>query len=173
VRHLGRWRLDPGLTRNDPSDQPARLPSDSAPRRHRPGTSTKPWTPRSSWPPTTTARSFGVRRATSESPGARPTTGVGEERLRRRNARGRAAPGRRRRAAALGGGIPLPVRRQRSLPLRCADRKWRHRGRAAAAAAGDVDDLRQIGNESVPKIIINDTKIYFLNCNQHFCSFKL
>ena len=25
-----------------------------------------------------------------------------------------------------------------------------------------------IGNESVPKIIINDTIIFFLNCNQHF-----
>jgi len=29
-----------------------------------------------------------------------------------------------------------------------------------------------IRNESVPKIIINDT-IYFLNCNQQFGKFKL
>ena len=29
-----------------------------------------------------------------------------------------------------------------------------------------------IGNESVPKIIINDT-IIFLNCNQHFANFKI
>ena len=26
----------------------------------------------------------------------------------------------------------------------------------------------KIGNESVPKIIINDTLIFFLNCDQHF-----
>jgi len=30
-----------------------------------------------------------------------------------------------------------------------------------------------VGNESVPKIIINDTvKFTFLNCNQHFGNFK-
>jgi len=29
------------------------------------------------------------------------------------------------------------------------------------------------GNESVPKIIINDTKsLFFLNCNPHFGKFK-
>ena len=30
----------------------------------------------------------------------------------------------------------------------------------------------RIGNESVPKIIINDTTKLFLNCNQHFAHFK-
>jgi len=29
-----------------------------------------------------------------------------------------------------------------------------------------------IGNESVPKIVINDTTKSFLNCNQHFADFK-
>ena len=29
-----------------------------------------------------------------------------------------------------------------------------------------------IGNESVPKIIINDTMFFFLNCSQHFGDFK-
>ena len=29
-----------------------------------------------------------------------------------------------------------------------------------------------VGNESVPKIIINDTIFFFLNCNQHFANFK-
>jgi len=29
-----------------------------------------------------------------------------------------------------------------------------------------------VGNESVLKIIINDTIIFFLNCNQHFGYFK-
>ena len=34
----------------------------------------------------------------------------------------------------------------------------------------DIDTV--IGNESVPKIIINDTVIFFLHCNQHFGNFK-
>jgi len=29
-----------------------------------------------------------------------------------------------------------------------------------------------IGNESVPKIIINDTTIFFLKCSYHFGDFK-
>ena len=29
-----------------------------------------------------------------------------------------------------------------------------------------------IGNESVPEIIINDNKKFFLNCYQHFGNFK-
>jgi len=33
-------------------------------------------------------------------------------------------------------------------------------------------DLRPIGNESVPKIIMNDTLNLLLNCNQHFANFK-
>jgi len=28
------------------------------------------------------------------------------------------------------------------------------------------------GNDSVPKIIVNNTKNIFLNCNQHFADFK-
>jgi len=29
-----------------------------------------------------------------------------------------------------------------------------------------------VGNERVPKITINDTIKFFLNCNQHFVNFK-
>jgi len=33
-------------------------------------------------------------------------------------------------------------------------------------------DITVIGNESVLKIIINDNKFIFLNCNQRFSNFK-
>jgi len=34
-------------------------------------------------------------------------------------------------------------------------------------------DLAGIGNESVPKIIINETvNLFFLNCSQHFGNFQ-
>ena len=36
----------------------------------------------------------------------------------------------------------------------------------------DMQDFTTIENESVPKIILNDTIIFFLNCNQHFGNFK-
>jgi len=36
-----------------------------------------------------------------------------------------------------------------------------------------VNAVRAIGNENVPKIIINDTiQFIFLNCNQHFANFE-
>ena len=37
---------------------------------------------------------------------------------------------------------------------------------------GEKRLLRQIGNESVPKIIINETIVFFLNCNQQIGNFK-
>ena len=34
------------------------------------------------------------------------------------------------------------------------------------------DGAAAAGDDSVPKIIINDTIIFFSNCNQHFGNFK-
>ena len=39
--------------------------------------------------------------------------------------------------------------------------------------AAHTSTTPELGNESVPKIVINDTKkLFFLNCNQHFGNFK-
>ena len=32
--------------------------------------------------------------------------------------------------------------------------------------------MEPMGNENEPKIVINDTISYFLNCNQHFNNFN-
>jgi len=42
-----------------------------------------------------------------------------------------------------------------------------------ASVSVTVDIDIDTGNESVPKIAIDNTINYFLNCNQHFGNFKL
>jgi len=41
-----------------------------------------------------------------------------------------------------------------------------------AAVTSATCDNSIIGDESVPKIVINDENLFFLNCNQHFGNLK-